>query len=396
MEKHIETIARGVCVKDGRVLLCYPKDRSYSYLPGGHIEFGETGREALVREIKEEMGLKATAGEFLGVIENSFLQHGKRHCEINLVYEMKVEGFDGFKLESKEDWIGFEWADVDELEEANLLPESIRPLCALPQNNRSIDQSVNPSIRQSVNPNNPSIRQSEQSSNSPRLHVVATPIGNLGDLSPRAVEAFRKAAVIACEDTRRTWQLLTHFGIPRPPAMFSYRQGNEERITERVVADLKAGKDVVLCSDGGYPGISDPGYRLIRTCAQEGVPYEVIPGASAVNVALLMSGLSTSSFTFRGFPPRRPGALRNWFKEDADKEHTLVCYESPFRIGATLEAALDALGDREAAVCIELTKLHERVSRGYLSDLAKEFRGAKVKGEVALVIAGSNKKFRRA
>ena len=227
------------------------------------------------------------------------------------------------------------------------------------------------------------------------LHVIATPIGNLADLSPRAVEAFKSAAVIACEDTRRTWQLLTHFGIPRPPEMFSYRQGNEERITEKVMSDLAAGKEVALCSDGGYPGISDPGYRLIRTCAQANVPYEVVPGASAVNVALLMSGLSTSSFTFRGFPPRGPGALRNWFREDADKEHTLVCYESPFRIAATLEAALEVLGDREAAVCIELTKLHERVSRGYLSDLVAEFRDAKVKGEVALVIAGSNPKFRR-
>ena len=223
------------------------------------------------------------------------------------------------------------------------------------------------------------------------LHVIATPIGNLSDLSPRAVEAFRQSAVIACEDTRRTWQLLTHFGIPRPPEMFSYRQGIEERVTERVLSAL----EVALCSDGGYPGISDPGYRLVRACAQRGVPYEVVPGASAVDVALLMSGLSTSSFTFRGFPPRGPGALRNWFREDADREHTLVCYESPFRIAATLEAALDALGDREAAVCIELTKLHERVARGYLSDLAREFRDAKVKGEVALVIAGCNPKFAR-
>ena len=227
------------------------------------------------------------------------------------------------------------------------------------------------------------------------LHVIAFLFVFLFYLSPRALEAFKSAAVIACEDTRRTWQLLTHFGIPRPADMFSYRQGNEERITERIVADVRAGKEVALCSDGGYPAISDPGYRVIRTCAQEGIPYEVIPGASAVNVALLMSGLSTSSFTFRGFPPRGPGALRNWFAEDADKEHTLICYESPFRIAATLEAALDALGDREAAVCIELTKLHERVSRGYLSDLVAEYKDAKVKGEVALVIAGNNPKFRK-
>ena len=226
------------------------------------------------------------------------------------------------------------------------------------------------------------------------LHVVATPIGNLADLSPRALDAFKSAALIACEDTRRTWQLLTHFGVPRPE-MISYRQGNEERITRRIIDAVQAGTEVVLCSDGGYPGISDPGYRLIRTCAQENVPYEIIPGASAVNVALLMSGLSTSSFTFRGFPPRGPWALRNWFAEDRDKEHTLICYESPFRIAATLAAALDALGDREAAVCIELTKMHERVSRGYLSDLVKEYANAKVKGEVALVIAGNNPKFCR-
>lgn len=226
------------------------------------------------------------------------------------------------------------------------------------------------------------------------LHVIATPIGNLGDLSPRGLEAFKNASIIACEDTRRTWALLTHFGVPRPE-MISYRQGNEERITERIIGALNSGAEVALCSDGGYPAISDPGYRLIRTCAKENIPYEVIPGASAVNVALLMSGLSSSSFTFRGFPPRGPGALRNWFAEDKDKEHTLICYESPFRIGATLEAALEVLGDREAAVCIELTKLHERVSRGYLSDLAREYKDAKVKGEVALVIAGNNPKFMR-
>ena len=226
------------------------------------------------------------------------------------------------------------------------------------------------------------------------LHVVATPIGNLGDLSPRALKAFRAASLIACEDTRRTWQLLTHFGVPRPE-MLSYRQGNEERAGEAVVAAVRAGREVVLCSDGGYPAISDPGYRLMRKFAQEGIPYEVIPGASAVNVALLMSGLSTSSFAFRGFPPRGPGALRNWFAEEKDSEHTQILFESPFRVGATLQAAFDALGDREAAVCIELTKLHERVSRGYLSDLVKEYVGAKVKGEVAIVIAGCNPKFTR-
>ena len=226
------------------------------------------------------------------------------------------------------------------------------------------------------------------------LHVIATPIGNLGDLSPRALDALKGASLIACEDTRRTWQLLSHFGVPRPE-MVSYRQGNEERLGAKIAEAVRAGREVALCSDGGYPGISDPGYRLMRTCAREGVPYEVVPGASAVNVALLMSGLPTSSFTFRGFPPRGPGALRNWFAEERDRPHTLICYESPYRVAATLEAALDALGDREAAVCLELTKLHERVARGYLSDLAREFRSAAVKGEVTIVIAGNNPKFTR-
>ena len=226
------------------------------------------------------------------------------------------------------------------------------------------------------------------------LHVVATPIGNLGDLTPRALEILKSAEIIACEDTRRTWQLLSHFGIPRP-VMFSYRQGNEERVTQTVLAALRAGREVALCSDGGYPGISDPGYRLLRACAAERAAYDVLPGASAVNVALIMSALPTSSFTFRGFPPRGPGAIRSWFAEDADREHTMICFESPFRTAATLEAALDALGDREAAVCIELTKLHERVSRGYLSDLVSEFKDVKIKGEVAIVIAGCNPKFAR-
>ena len=226
------------------------------------------------------------------------------------------------------------------------------------------------------------------------LHVVATPIGNLGDMSARALECLRTVSLIACEDTRRTWQLLSHFGIPRPE-MVSYRQGNEERVAGAVIAAVNAGREVALCSDGGYPGISDPGYRLLRRCARENVPYDVIPGACAVDVALLMSGLPTSSFTFKGFPPRGPGALRNWFAAERAHDHTLICYESPFRVGQTLAAAYDVLGDREAAVCIELTKLHERVSRGYLKDLAEMFRDAKVKGEVVLVIAGANPKFAR-
>ena len=126
MEQHIETIARGVCIIDGKVLLCLPKDRSYSYLPGGHIEFGETGREALVREMKEETGLDATAGDLLGVVESSFVQKGEKHCEINLIYEMKVEKLKVEKLKSMEDWICFDWVPCDKIDSANLLPPEMK------------------------------------------------------------------------------------------------------------------------------------------------------------------------------------------------------------------------------------------------------------------------------
>jgi 16S rRNA (cytidine1402-2'-O)-methyltransferase len=226
------------------------------------------------------------------------------------------------------------------------------------------------------------------------LHVVATPIGNLADLSPRALDALKSADLIACEDTRRTWGLLSAFNIPRPE-MISYRQGNEVRVGDTIMQALQAGRTVALCSDGGYPGISDPGYRLIRRAAQENVPFDVLPGASAVDLALLSSGLSTSSYTFKGFPPRKPGALRRFFEEEKELPHTLVCFESPFRVAHALKAALEALGDREAAVCIELTKAHERVCRGYLSALIPLFDGKPVKGEVAFVVAGANPKFAR-
>ena len=213
------------------------------------------------------------------------------------------------------------------------------------------------------------------------------------DMTFRAIKVLKEADLILAEDTRTSSVLLKHYEIKG--RLESHHKFNEHKTASMIKERILSGLNVALISDAGTPGISDPGYRLVRECAARNVPYDVIPGASAVNVALLMSGLSTSSFTFRGFPPRGPGAIRNWFAEDKEKEHTLICFESPFRVGATLEAALEVLGDREAAVCIELTKMHERVSRGYLTDLAKEFAGAKVKGEVAIVIAGSNPKFTR-
>lgn len=225
-----------------------------------------------------------------------------------------------------------------------------------------------------------------------QLYVVATPLGNLGDASPRVRETLAAAPVIACEDTRRTWQLLSALGIPRPE-LFSYRQGNEEGVSRRIVGLVRAGTPVALCSDGGYPGISDPGYRVIRAFAGEGLPFTVVPGPCCVELALLLSGLPTSSYTFKGFPPRKAGALRRFFEEERASAHTLVCLESPFRIGASLRAALGALGNREAAVCLEMTKAHERVCRGTLARLAEAFAGKPPKGEVTFVIAGANPKF---
>lgn len=227
------------------------------------------------------------------------------------------------------------------------------------------------------------------------LYIVATPIGNLEDLSPRARRVLTEADVIACEDTRRTGQLLTLAGIVRRAPFVSYREGNEERAGEQLLSDLASGRTVVLCTDGGMPGISDPGFRLIREATQRGMDVQVVPGPSAVTVALVTSGLPTSSYTFKGFPPRKPGVLRRFFEEERDAAHTLVIFESPYRVGKTLQAAFEVLGDREAAVCIELTKKFERVGRGYLSDLAKRYASEAIKGEATIVIAGNHPKFRR-
>ena len=229
--------------------------------------------------------------------------------------------------------------------------------------------------------------------NKTSLYVIATPIGNLDDMTPRAQEALKKADIIACEDTRRTRALLSHFGIPHPKRMISYREQTEKYSAEGLVPLLETGQTIALCSDSGYPGISDPAYRLIRTASEHNIEICVIPGASAVPTALLSSGLPTSSFTFKGYPPRKKGAIVRFFEEEKNMPHTLIIFESPFRAASTLKAALETLGDREAAVCIELTKKFEKTHRGYLSDLSAEFSGKKIKGEVTIVIAGNNPKF---
>jgi 16S rRNA (cytidine1402-2'-O)-methyltransferase len=226
------------------------------------------------------------------------------------------------------------------------------------------------------------------------IAFVATPIGNSEDISARALRVLRDADVLACEDTRRTRALLSRLGVPAPRSLVSYREQNEMHMAERLLRDAEAGRRVAVCSDGGLPGISDPGYRLLALAAEREHPVEIIPGPSAVLTALLASGLPTSSFTFKGFPPRKPGPLKRFFEDERDRPHTLVVFESPFRTGATLRAAHAVLGDRRAAVCIELTKTFERVARGPLGVLADTFPpGRKIRGEVTLVIAGNNPKF---
>lgn len=227
------------------------------------------------------------------------------------------------------------------------------------------------------------------------LYVIATPIGNMEDITHRALRVLGEVDVLACEDTRMTRRIFDRYEIERPRTLFSYHEHNEERAGARILGFLADGISVALCSDGGCPGVCDPGYRIIRDCQAAGHPVDVLPGPTAVTTALLASGLSTASFTFKGFPPRKSGQRKRFIEEDGASPHTQIMYESPFRIGKLLADAFEVLGDRQAAVCIELTKKFERVERGYLGDLATQFADKKVKGEICLVIAGNNPKFLR-
>jgi len=209
-------------------------------------------------------------------------------------------------------------------------------------------------------------------------------------MTQRALEVLRSADIIAVEDTRRTHQLLTHFSIPCP-RLVSYREHREASAGAYLLGFLKEGKTVALCTDGGFPGISDPGYRLVTLAIEAGIPLNVLPGPSVVPVALVCSGLPTSSYTFKGYPPRKPGPRRRFLEAEKDAPHTLVLFESPFRVVATLESALEALGDRRAAVCLEMTKKFESVTRAPLSQLIATFRDRRIRGEATLVIEGKRR-----
>jgi 16S rRNA (cytidine1402-2'-O)-methyltransferase len=220
-----------------------------------------------------------------------------------------------------------------------------------------------------------------------RLVLVGTPIGNLGDLTERARDSLAAADLVAAEDTRRTGKLLAHLGIEA--RMISLFEGNERERTERLLEELRGGAEVALVSDAGMPSVSDPGFRLVRACAEEGIEVTVAPGPSAVTAALAVSGLPTDRWVFEGFLPRRAAERRARLGELADEPRTVVLFESPRRLVATLREVLEELGDRGVAVARELTKLHEQVLRGRVSEVLGSLDGTEPKGEVVVVLEGA-------
>ena len=221
----------------------------------------------------------------------------------------------------------------------------------------------------------------------PGLYVVATPIGNLRDITIRALETLAAASVVLCEDTRMSARLLDHYGIKgRRVALHEH---NERAKADEIVQRVAAGEAIALISDAGTPLLSDPGFPLIRALAEAGLPVFPIPGASALLSALVVAGLPTDAFAFHGFLPSKAGARGNAIKALKDSRETLVFYESPRRLDDTLAAMAEIFGGRQAAVALELTKRFERVHRGTLAELAAEFADSETRGEAVIVVAGA-------
>jgi 16S rRNA (cytidine1402-2'-O)-methyltransferase len=219
------------------------------------------------------------------------------------------------------------------------------------------------------------------------LFVVATPIGNLGDITLRAVEALKSADVIAAEDTRHSGLFLKHLEIKKP--FVSYHQHNEAARTTELVERLGRGENVALITDAGTPGLSDPGLRLIRECIKRELPFTIIPGASSILMALLGSGFSTAKFSFRGFLPVKGGQRERGLRAAAERDETAIFFESPYRLTKTLAACIDIMPERQLCVARELTKKFEEFRRGTASELLAHYQAHPPKGEIVLVIAGS-------
>jgi len=221
------------------------------------------------------------------------------------------------------------------------------------------------------------------------LYVVPTPIGNLKDITLRALEVLEAADLIAAEDTRQSLKLLNHFNIKKP--LLSYHKFNEQNKSKNIIELLKEGKNVALVSDAGTPGISDPGSVIIKKCIEEQIEFVVLPGATAVTTALVYSGLGTDKFVFLGFFPRETKERKKLVEEIIDRGETLIMYEAPHRLLETLDYLRESIGNRDLAVCRELTKLHEEIFRGNLRGAAEHFGSKQIKGEIVLVIRGKSK-----
>lgn len=219
------------------------------------------------------------------------------------------------------------------------------------------------------------------------LYLIPSPIGNLGDITYRAVETLRQADVLLCEDTRTSSVLLRHYGIQKP--LTPFHQHNEHRVVNHLVEQMQAGKTFALITDAGTPGISDPGFLLVRECIRNGIKVECLPGATAFVPALVQSGIPSNSFIFEGFLPLKKGRQTK-IKELVEEERTIIFYESPHRLVKTLNELATYFGaDRQAAVCRELTKMFEETNRNSLSELAAHYEKNPPKGEIVLVVAGA-------
>lgn len=218
------------------------------------------------------------------------------------------------------------------------------------------------------------------------LFVVATPIGNLEDITFRAVRMLSEVDLIAAEDTRTTKVLLNKYNINTP--LTSYHKFNIKAKTPKLIELLRQGQNIALVSDSGMPGISDPGYELVREAAGQNIKVEPIPGPSAAISALAVSGLPTDRFVFEGFLPKKPGKKRKVLKSLQDDPRTIIIYESPYRLVKTLVEVEAILGDREVAVCRELTKKFEEIIRGKAGDVLRKIGDKKVRGEIVLVVSG--------
>ncbi len=221
-----------------------------------------------------------------------------------------------------------------------------------------------------------------------KLFVVSTPIGNLKDITFRAIETLKSVALIACEDTRHTKKLLSHYGINTPTT--SYFEYNKIQKGEYLLRVLKEGKDIALVSDSGTPGISDPGFNIIRLAIEHNIPVTVIPGPSAIISGLVLSGMPTDSFVFEGFLSQKPGRRRNELKSLCQEKRTIVIYESPHRLLKTLKDMLDIMGDRDITISREVTKVFEETIRSKVSDAIKHFSANPARGEFIIVIKGQN------